>query len=440
MSELSTTLAAIKTTLHKIKTKNNTRYFGVPNLPGLAKVLSSIGNRVLALPKPRLDYVAAWKQFRIGRGQEPSLKAMRHLCWEPEIGLDLFFMDLLKSKYGVRSKALQGLVHSCHSIWEDEQIRERSRPVINKMLSDFRGNNKTLNKWKQDQLLTIGANAETHLGKAICESLRPLTLQLQELNLDPSTQFTRAAVTAASDTCRLGYRNDKQLRSFFIDEILKWNGWDHKSFRRQVDILIVDPYLRSEISFRDDLIRFVLSHPELGDPRLPRNQTKWLGLSKAAQQQFVQWLSAEDIIFFFEHVIPRGNDFQGRKEFWLRYVPILKWSRPLLSGPDLRRLTRSDKNVGDGSFGRYAGVGGSAFILHFRNNFNNLLVVEFSEVGAIYVYDQTITGDLVKDFWKIAPFSTDELKQRKLASNWVSHFPDWQERMRNILARYGFRP
>jgi hypothetical protein len=88
-----------------------------------------------------------------------------------------------------------------------------------------------------------------------------------------------------------------------------------------------------------------------------------------------------------------------------------------------------------GHFGRVRGQT-SAFML----DFGTLLVVEFSTVGAAYVYEKHATSEVIADFWALQPFSESQLKQRQLCLERIVHRPGWQGEMAGILARYGIRP
>ena len=116
-------------------------------------------------------------------------------------------------------------------------------------------------------------------------------------------------------------------------------GWGGllQDFHAAIGATILHPVTTKNPGLQERLIKVVLSDTRLGDPRLPRNTKNWLRIQEA-RQRFLQWLSRADINFFFEHVLPRGKDPHGRKAFWLRYVPRVLMSRPLLNRDDEARL------------------------------------------------------------------------------------------------------
>ena len=157
----------------------------------------------------------------------------------------------------------------------------------------------------------------------------------------------------------------------------------HAGFHAAIGATISHPMAASESGFQEALSKLVLSDPRLGDPRLSRNTKNWLGMAKP-HQRFLQWLSRADMNFFFEHVLPDGQDPHRRKAFWLRYVTRVKRSRPLLNHDDearLRAIMRSQQEK-MGHFGHVRGRESSAFLL----DFGEVVVIEFSQGGECLLY------------------------------------------------------
>jgi hypothetical protein len=117
-------------------------------------------------------------------------------------------------------------------------------------------------------------------------------------------------------------------------------------------------------------------------------------------------------------------------------------SRPLLSEKTAFQI-RSDKDV---NFGRLsAGMNSAAFILHF----GEVVVVEFSDVGKVYIYKNAeFEQKAVKDMWTNIPIREDRLKNRYLPDERkIRHQSlinivnvDWRDKATSILAREGIRP
>jgi hypothetical protein len=183
------------------------------------------------------------------------------------------------------------------------------------------------------------------------------------------------------------------------------------------------------------LITFILSDSRLGDPRL--HSKNWIGIHEEARKRFIQWLSKEDIIFFFEHVLGKG-DKHGRKDFWMKYVGRLVQSRSLLSSHDEARFsTEIKKSKGvSGSFGRVSGGTASAFLL----DFGDIVVVEFRRVGAIRIYHRADFKKILPDFWTRNTIPLDSLKNSHLSLEAIAHFVGWQNQATQALSKYGIRP
>jgi hypothetical protein len=171
---------------------------------------------------------------------------------------------------------------------------------------------------------------------------------------------------------------------------------------------------------------------------LPRNGPNWAGISEVARDTVIQWLSAEDIQLFFDHVLTNRNDPHGRKPFWLKYKGRVKRSRPLLSTLDESRWLANTATQKKRNLGRMEYVcSTSAFLL----DFGRVVVVEFSQVGnAVYVYDHRDVPDLNESFWSQARFSLNMLKQKDRCIERMTHSPLWQSKMRTLLAQFGIRP
>ncbi|HKZ41580.1 MAG TPA: EH signature domain-containing protein, partial [Candidatus Hodarchaeales archaeon] len=182
----------------------------------------------------------------------------------------------------------------------------------------------------------------------------------------------------------------------------------------------------------------ILNHRLLGDPR--RYRSKWLGVDEIAVQRFISWLSKLDIVFFFDNVL-QGRDRQGRRKFWLQYVEKMTSSRPFLSEMTARQFA----HVRDVNFGKLTGgANQAAFILHF----GEIVVVEFSDVGKIYIYKRNEFEKKIPDMWTMRHMIEYDLKDRRLPEERkIRHQPlnrivnvDWREQTTSILAREGIRP
>ena len=103
----------------------------------------------------------------------------------------------------------------------------------------------------------------------------------------------------ASENCF--HNND--LCHYLFAELLTWQLWSNTSFKEIVAKLILDGHYQREAQ-REILQNFILSDDRLGDPTL-KNGRNWADMDRNAHENFIQWLSRADIVFFFEHVLPK---------------------------------------------------------------------------------------------------------------------------------------
>jgi len=256
-----------------------------------------------------------------------------------------------------------------------------------------------------------------------------------------SSQLFHAAAEIGSVLCLEQLDRVPRYRDFLFKELIPWPGWAPSMLKNVASRLILFP-TRDDTQLIEVITQFVRSDPRFGDPRHPQNRNNWLGIDEASKR-VQEWLSAADITFFFETVLPRGTDPHGRKAFWLRYVGCRGLrSRPLLSNSDkfrLRDVLR--KNAAKGSdFGRLLDEDTSAFIL----DFGPVIAIEFSAVGnACYLYEKRAAAEIVPDIWTSLPFSKSNLKRKsKIATGQpITHDRPgrWKNEMERILARYGVR-
>src|SRR5262249_14521882 len=128
------------------------------------------------------------------------------------------------------------------------------------------------------------------------------------------------------------------LRFYLLSILLPWCGWTLQDFHTAIGATVLHPVTTTTVGMPEQLTRLVLADVRLGDPRLPAQTHNWRRLPQEARQRFVPWLSRADIAFFFDSVLPESKDQEERKTFWLRYVPHVLRSRPLLHEADIARL------------------------------------------------------------------------------------------------------
>jgi len=303
-------------------------------------------------------------------------------------------------------------------------------------LTTYSKNNALIDKWKQNLGFILNQEGPTRFAAEILSRSTTWEKVAEEWGLEPDTEFGNQVLMQAVTRSLRGHGGDS-LRNEVIRLVLPSKHWKPGSFKASVQQVTIACSSSSQDK-SDALKDFILKDSRLLDPRLPANGPNWLGISESARDIVIQWLSAEDIQLFFDHVLTTRNDPHGRKPFWLRYKGRVKRSRPLLSTLDETRWQANAVSRGKRNFGRMDYFcNTSAFLL----DFGRVIVVEFSQVNnAVYVYEHRDVPDLNDSFWSQARFSMTTLKQKDRYIERMSHIPLWQNKMRTLLAQFGIHP
>lgn len=444
-TDLSEALASLRAAGHLLAREIQQPFAGIPvDNPRLKATIESIGPEKAAKPpRPPEDYRQQWQDFIDKRRDSLEPRTVRYLCWEPDIAIDARFqkyLDRLETDLSARS--LQGLVRSCHARWSPDFAGGSVAADVRQRLYRFNGAHRVVAKWKEAPSLVLGSKATGELATWILQGRKPIKEACEFWKVEEQSRYLLQAVEEAAAKCLKKVGEHSPYNRYMIGQLIGWSGWEIDRFKKLTSDAIESAFPASE--FGQLLKLVVLGDSRLGDPRLPTNSINWLGVRTESRNRFLEWLSKDDIVFFFEFCFPKGGDPHRRKEFWLNYVGNVKKSRPLLCDADRARLPKKEQV---GNFGRidsgYAGPTGqetSAFFL----DFGAVVAIEFSKVGnACYLYEKQTAERVILDFWSPKPFSAHELKERKRAAKRLPHDRQgrWQNDLRDFLAsRYGIRP
>lgn len=443
--DLVEAVTALRVTLRDTQIEAGQPLFTEHDLDRLRATVSSVGRERAARAPVCPDARQQWSDFLAGKRKDIEARAARFLCWEPDVSTDRRFQQYLdQSPSELRARALQGLVRSCHARWSGDLFAKLGvGNAVHRRVNDYEGANRVVTKWRSALNLILSSKGPEGIATDMVENRRTIEAECESWTLEEQSRFVLEAVKCATEHCRNQLGSQSPANDFLLRNLLPWKGWPIEEFKREVGASIVHRATPQVTALVDGLKRLVLSDDRLRDPRLPGNAKNWLGVPEEARMRFIQWLSRDDIEFFFEHVLPRGSDPHGRKAFWLRYVKRVLMSRPLLNWRDQSRLqARMAQLRGQvGNYGRISGFGDtSAFLL----DFGRVMVVEFSRVGnACYVYEKSAVNELIPDFWSTEPFDVsgrNGLKQPTLVAERLRHVVGWQDELAMILARHGVRP
>ncbi|MFH0810413.1 MAG: EH signature domain-containing protein [Pseudomonadota bacterium] len=414
-------------------------------LKDLAAVVASLD--VLGMPSrpPRTPdyYLREWADY-IGGRHDLSPAAFRHLCWEPDVATSEPFLLCLQadSKRVLSRKGLRGLAYSIHALWSKRGSLGDSVKLIRQFLRDYAGFDTAINKWRTNIDSLFDLEAHHALAARLLEQGQKPDAFFREHSLFPYTEFywavLQAAITNSLEAMRRAFfwhtHRLPSLLEYCLD-LLSEEELPTALFKNTIAQIILSPAMENQ-PLADRVKEYVLDHKKLGDPRLRHNGIHWAGIDEAAKDKIVQWLSRADIIFFFEHVMQRGEDRHGRKDFWLRYEKKFRNTRCLLSPNDKARLSsvfhrRESRIEGYGSV--RGGLNQSAFLL----DFGSVLAIEFHKVGACYVYKRPALPDVLQSGLRSSEhFWEGELKDQDAAADRIVHRHGWQEKMAQCLARH----
>lgn len=421
------------------------------NLTNLQSAVVNLGQAKAAksLHCPE-EYVGRWMNYLENEDARLEGRAVRYLCWQPEIATSRRFQLYLdQNTVDLNARALQGLVRCCHAQWSPEFARSQAVTRVRDRMERYKGPNRVLSEWRDNSSIILGPKGAEEFGAEMTQRLETSNRHCEMWGIsDETSPYIQAAVRHATEICRNQMDRVPKIRDYLLSELLPWMGWPPDVFKQEISRTILHPATTESPEVQERVRRFILDDSRLGDPRRANeNRLNWVGISEA-ERRVIEWLSQLDIVFFFESVLPKGEDPQGRKEFWLQYVPSIKKSRPLLRREDKERLQRDLREKGlklvhAGSMDEWSTA--SAFLL----DFGPLLVIEFSETGnACYMYRKNDVDKLIPDFWTSKPFAQRKLRRRDLPherivhrqrkSQW--HSGGWEESAAQLLARFDIRP
>lgn len=408
-----------------------------PNITRLIAQLESNMPGLKPPPLPSKDYRLQWEAYCAGNIAEIDKMAIKWLCWQRDIVRDQRFAEyLLRNVAIARARLIKGLVWSLHLNWAQNWSDKDITEYTTQQLASYTGTDRVLVKWRSDIITIIGERGPSNFAKKnlLKENKSPKDAS-KEWALYEFSEYMYSAVVYTVDACIDDLVNSPDVIDYLFDKLLGWPGWD--TDRSSFDCAVMKLILHPDISgIKQRLISALLRHPLLGDPRLPANRNKWAGFETSTVRQFIIWLSAKDINFFFDYVL-KGQDRHGRRTFWLNYVNNkLLVCRPLLSDVVADQLEGNN----DVSYGRLSGTQNrAAFIL----DFGRIVAVEFSDAGkgCVYLFQREEFDKSTPDLWSSAHIPEYLLKNQLLPRDRrVPHSGFWEEKVANILAINGIRP
>lgn len=380
-----------------------------------------------------------WREVRAGTRARLDARAIRHLCWEREIGTDLAFHAHLDGQgVELEARSLQGLLRSCHAMWSGELV---AGPVVERVrarILDYAGPEPVTLRWKADLDWLLGRDGPRELAERLLSQSAPVREVCRGWGMDPRTRYVREAVRYAVRICRDRLGQERGIEQRLFADFLGWPDWETWSFKAEVATTVLRAVPAGSPA-RAAVVRFVLDDPRLGDPRQSRNDPAWRSVHDGAVRRIVRWVSEDDLDFFCGTVVPRASDAGSRRAFWASYVGAIRVSRVLLNVEDElrweeRRRRRVDAAGGEpptARFGRVTG-GDSALIL----SFDRVLVVEYARTGVADVYARDEPGGVETGAAPALPAREDLLDGARLRVARLSVEDEGAAALALLLAEY----
>lgn len=246
------------------------------------------------------------------------------------------------------------------------------------------------------------------------ESNRRYTLWRNRVNFFDSAGPIRMAallkaknINIAEAPSLLGFKNTSIKQAYYSDVIVKYVEINHITDRDNIEQMfelnnldrtkkLIFAYLvETEEHIGDGLRRAQLcrfANTQLGDVTLAASWAPFTGATTAEVQrlkkamQLVNMWFAQQIIESFFEICVQDKD---RKHFWLKYVDKISGFK-IVGSTAVKRSLQSDSKIGSMFLRHFIETNSyssqtSALVLFVKNK----MMVEFSDTGALYVYNQT---------------------------------------------------
>ena len=271
-------------------------------LQNLRITVEKIGATPVRRPPPLERYKLQWSEFESGKRKDLDRGTMRYLCWEPEIAVSNQFLTYVQSSgIELTRRPLEGLVRSCHSKWPGSFPKSSPVDSIRSFVGRYKGQNPILVKWKSNLDTILGEDGPEILARGFVSEQKSLHVYLNEWHLESQSPFVQKIVEAATARCRDQLDEASgRLVGLLFRELLPWPGWQLPAFKKELGACILHKAATGKI--QELLEQFILTHKELGDPRMPANQIKWAEVPQEAGERVLQWLSKEKVVSFLDHV------------------------------------------------------------------------------------------------------------------------------------------
>ena len=353
---------------------------------------------IVKLDRPKLDVERVWTAFVASKHDLTALDGLqfRTLCSAEKTAVRPEFVAALTRNPGMlkRSRCLYGMVNSYFSEWREMNGPAALESLLIAVFATAYSKNPVVQKWRKNETL-FSDQAASLLAGEICTDQKTVDEVLKSYYVGPLTRLGVCvrAIAARAAGERL-HRMEGSRDNEWSMRYLKWvtegvlsDLTAVEDFAYAISALILSDSAKRSEDFQRGLRSFAQNHKRLGDPRLRESSLNWRPIASEAAQRYLSWLARDNIIFFFNTILPNTNENRRRKDFWLRYHDRIRDFQVAVSDADLWKVKASQKNSEVLHYSHVAHPTTSAFLMRFEGYGEHFLIAEFSETGnAAYIF------------------------------------------------------
>ena len=403
---------------------------------------------------PPLDPQMVWHRFESVGEEITKLNSLefRSICTDSEFAVRPAFVNALQAHLEplMRRQCLNGLVNAYFVRWRSMEAPEDLERLLKAAIATFPRKHTEIERWRTakslfspqaaDKLAEFvvdrQANTETVLNLQQIKRSTGLANVTRCKTAELATQRFRAVETSSSEEVNLDYLR-WLIKDVLADEIMQ-PGALHSA----VSLLILSQSADKSAPFQQALRNFAQNHPRLGDPRVRQSAPNWRDMEQEATQRFLSWLAKENILFFFNTILPSNDENRRRAEFWLRYHTKIKDFQVAISEQDFLKMKANKAVIDIPHHSRVEHPTTSAFLMQFQGFGAEYVIVEFSEKGnAAHIHErgafESRNVNLRTPYFQVNRHLKHE---RRGAFDRILHQADWEIPTRQKLAQLGIRP
>lgn len=346
-------------------------------------------------------------------------------------------LQLIENRF--RVSTLPGIFNALLKAW-DSPNAEMLRAFVKKHLTAYNGSRKFVQKLKANKEWYCEENSATQLALNLVRSKVKLSDVWSVLELRDHTHSYPYFGAVAEAYVALNQPADREGVADVIEFVAKHNS--DKTSRTVLSKLIEGFGYDVSEHLRQPVQSYVLR--EWGDPRIAGGDVRWRNVADEVKQIFTRWITKEDLRFFFDVVAKACDDrkFAYRKAFWLAYLEHISFCLPVLHR-NAEYLVRNDPQAL-----QYYKERRTATLIGSRSNkhafiiqMGNFTFVEFSTVGACYIYNNSSIPFNLGD----PEYRTSQLRNQSSAEGRVIHSYSenysWQNELASWINReLGIKP